>query len=163
LDQQLVRQELEVAGSVGAVDVQWGMDRFGNQVCIVEIDRVENYLEFIARYEVMRLQPHPVSGPSPSRGMEWTSDVEQYLAFTALTTPDEAMRQAASHIARVSDDPRQQAELAFQWSSDAIDYRYGVTTWSTAAADARQLGHGVCQDYAHIMLALLRLLGIPAR
>ena len=28
---------------------------------------------------------------------------------------------------------------------------------------ALHLGKGVCQDYAHIMLALLRLLGIPAR
>ena len=33
----------------------------------------------------------------------------------------------------------------------------------TTAAQALAAGHGVCQDYAHLMLALCRLLGIPAR
>jgi transglutaminase-like putative cysteine protease len=157
MDQRLVRHELEVTGSVGAVDVQWGVDRFGNQVCMVEVDRVESHLEFIAQYEVTRVHPYPPNG------REGFSDLEPYLALTALTTPDEAMREVASRIARETDDPRLQAELAFHWSSESIEYRTGATTWSTPAADARQLGYGVCQDYAHIMLAVLRLLGIPAR
>jgi transglutaminase-like putative cysteine protease len=38
-----------------------------------------------------------------------------------------------------------------------------VTGYSTPAAMALHLGTGVCQDYAHILLALLRLLNVPAR
>ena len=44
-----------------------------------------------------------------------------------------------------------------------MTYTPGSTTVSTTAAQAFALGKGVCQDYAHIMLALLRSCGIPAR
>ncbi|MDQ3896754.1 MAG: transglutaminase family protein, partial [Actinomycetota bacterium] len=42
-------------------------------------------------------------------------------------------------------------------------YRHDVTTVRTTAAEALALGQGVCQDYAHVMLALCRLCGLAAR
>lgn len=42
-------------------------------------------------------------------------------------------------------------------------YEKGVTTFLTTAEEAMRLGRGVCQDYAHILIALLRMLRIPAR
>lgn len=42
-------------------------------------------------------------------------------------------------------------------------YEKGVTTFQTTAEEAMCLGRGVCQDYAHILIALLRMLKIPAR
>jgi transglutaminase-like putative cysteine protease len=42
-------------------------------------------------------------------------------------------------------------------------YVSGATTVDTSAAEALKLGQGLCQDYSHIMLALCRLVGIPAR
>lgn len=33
----------------------------------------------------------------------------------------------------------------------------------TTAAEALAAGRGVCQDYAHVMLAVCRILGLPAR
>ena len=46
---------------------------------------------------------------------------------------------------------------------DHLRYERGVTVNSTTAAEAFDMGAGVCQDYAHILLALLRLDGIPCR
>lgn len=45
------------------------------------------------------------------------------------------------------------------------DYAYqrGVTDIGTGAEDAFTYGRGVCQDYAHIMLAILRCRKIPCR
>lgn len=45
------------------------------------------------------------------------------------------------------------------------DFTYvsGVTDIGTTAEEALKLGQGVCQDYAHIMISLCRLAGIPAR
>ena len=45
------------------------------------------------------------------------------------------------------------------------DYAYekNVTDIHTTAEEAWRLGRGGCQDYAHIMIALARLEGIPAR
>jgi transglutaminase-like putative cysteine protease len=37
------------------------------------------------------------------------------------------------------------------------------TQSETSAADAFRLRHGVCQDYAHILIAACRRVGVPAR
>ena len=42
-------------------------------------------------------------------------------------------------------------------------YQPGLTHAATTAQEALALGQGVCQDYAHILLALCRAAHIPAR
>jgi transglutaminase-like putative cysteine protease len=42
-------------------------------------------------------------------------------------------------------------------------YRGGVTGVKSSAAEALALGAGLCQDYAHIMIAMCRSVGLPAR
>ena len=42
-------------------------------------------------------------------------------------------------------------------------YVPGITNIGTTAAEALRMGKGVCQDYAHIMTAVMRYMGIPAR
>ena len=44
-----------------------------------------------------------------------------------------------------------------------LRYERGTTTVSTTAADALRIGSGVCQDFTHLALGLLRAKGIPAR
>ena len=44
-----------------------------------------------------------------------------------------------------------------------IAYTPGVTDMHTTAGEAFGTRRGVCQDYAHVMIALLRKAGIPAR
>lgn len=46
---------------------------------------------------------------------------------------------------------------------EALSYLSGATDVDTTAEQAVLLGQGVCQDYAHVMIALLRMSGIPAR
>lgn len=41
-------------------------------------------------------------------------------------------------------------------------YRQGMTTVNTTATEAMSLGVGVCQDYTHITLGILRAMGIPS-
>jgi transglutaminase-like putative cysteine protease len=45
----------------------------------------------------------------------------------------------------------------------AIQYERGATSVKTTADEALQIGKGVCQDYAHVMLAACRISGLPAR
>lgn len=42
-------------------------------------------------------------------------------------------------------------------------YEKGCTTMKTTAEEAWRIGKGVCQDYAHILIALLQMDKIPAR
>jgi transglutaminase-like putative cysteine protease len=45
----------------------------------------------------------------------------------------------------------------------AVAYQPGVTDVSHSAAEAIELGFGVCQDLAHVYVACCRSAGIPAR
>lgn len=44
-----------------------------------------------------------------------------------------------------------------------LRYERGATTVTSTATDALRAGAGVCQDFAHLALALLRIRGVPAR
>ncbi len=57
----------------------------------------------------------------------------------------------------------EKAKTCMTLVSQSIQYTKGVTTVSTTAEEAMALGQGVCQDYAHILLALCRRCQIPAR
>jgi transglutaminase-like putative cysteine protease len=49
------------------------------------------------------------------------------------------------------------------WVTDSLEYVPGVTSVRTGAEEALDAGRGVCQDFAHVALSLLRCGGIPAR
>jgi transglutaminase-like putative cysteine protease len=46
---------------------------------------------------------------------------------------------------------------------DCLTYQKGVTNSLTTVAESLDHGAGVCQDFAHIALAMLRLIGVPSR
>lgn len=56
-----------------------------------------------------------------------------------------------------------QVEAIRAWIREHIEYKYGVSTGSTTAADTVKDGAGVCRDFSHIGLSLCRALRIPAR
>lgn len=171
-DQRLLSDNLEVRGTTGRLEVAWEEDTFGNRVCLVQAERVERAIDFEATYSVRRGDaPGAALARRRDRGSA-TCDVslkltrEQlagYLAFTSLTAPDERLRSAAEAIRARASTPLEQAELAHDWAASAINYKIGVTGVQTPAAMALYLGAGVCQDYAHIQLAIMRSLGIPCR
>ena len=55
------------------------------------------------------------------------------------------------------------AQCAGLWAARAITYQFGATGVQTPAAMALHLGRGVCQDYAHLAISMLRELGVPVR
>jgi transglutaminase-like putative cysteine protease len=46
---------------------------------------------------------------------------------------------------------------------DVVRYESGYTEVTSTAAQALGLGHGVCQDHAHLFIACCRASGVPAR
>lgn len=57
----------------------------------------------------------------------------------------------------------EKSKIIMQNVYQKFSYVKGVTTVTTTAEQALEIGHGVCQDYSHIMIALCRMAGIPAR
>lgn len=64
---------------------------------------------------------------------------------------------------RLSDDAYLDSLVIMNRLHKDYSYKQFVTNTETTAEEAFSLGHGVCQDYAHIFISLLHLAGIPAR
>ena len=157
-DQRLLTHRLEVRGTGGRHTLVRERDAFGNRICWVGAGRVEAAIDFEARYRVKRF----ARGVRPLfAGDVWK--LRDYLKHTGLTAPDDRLRAVARELSDGVSSPRVLAERAHDWASGAIAYQLGVTGVQTPAAMALHLGRGVCQDYAHLLLCVLRLLKIPAR
>jgi transglutaminase-like putative cysteine protease len=87
----------------------------------------------------------------------------EYLAPTAQVPLDERLADVASGLRGSGRGPSHAAERAVQWVRDQLTYVPGTTGVHTSAVEAWQGGEGVCQDFAHLTLAVLRAMGIPAR
>src|SRR5438874_1339658 len=121
---------------------------------------VAEQMVFEARFQVERVASASCR-PGVRLGRAWDAGI--YLEPTALTAPDKALRSVAANLSRGASGQLALAERVHEWAAQAITYQLGVTGVQTPAAMALHLGKGVCQDYAHLMLAVLRLVGIPAR
>jgi transglutaminase-like putative cysteine protease len=80
-----------------------------------------------------------------------------------LTQPDEVLRRAAVALQSRGKRGPALAEDINAWVYQALTYEHEKTDIHTTAAEALALGRGVCQDYAHVMLVLCRMCGLPAR
>ncbi|MEX2236599.1 MAG: transglutaminase family protein [Dehalococcoidia bacterium] len=153
--QRLLDFDLDVRGTRGGAETRWEQDDFGNRLCQVTASAVERAVDFEVRYRVER---QATAHPFPKK-----SALKEYLRPTALTAPDDRLREAARRIGEEATCGPCRAEAANQWAAGAITYQPGATGVQTPAAMALHTGRGVCQDYAHILLTVLRLLGLPAR
>jgi transglutaminase-like putative cysteine protease len=151
--QRLFGRHLQV--SVPNPAVREETDAFGNRVCYLFFPRVEHAVEFDIRFLVERRM-----------GFDGaiSDDLSEpaYLAPSALTQPDARLAEVARELASAG-QPLDLAERVNEWVWTNIQYQAGATDVSTTAAEVLALGRGVCQDHAHVMLALCRLLGLSAR
>jgi transglutaminase-like putative cysteine protease len=86
-----------------------------------------------------------------------------YLRETALTTVDAPMRDFALQAAAGESCALDRLHALMAAVHKAMTFDAPATHVATPAAQAFALGHGVCQDFAHIFVACARALEIPAR
>ena len=84
------------------------------------------------------------------------------LAPTRLVPVEGEVMEAAPALARDA-TPVETCRSAGEWVRSRLRYESGTTTASSPVSDALDHGSGVCQDFAHLTLALLRAVGIPCR
>src|SRR5206468_1037218 len=82
------------------------------------------------------------------------------LRPTRLTAADTTIGDLAATMA--GRDHVATAERICEYVHETISYAFGVTSVETSAAEALAAGRGVCQDSAHVMLALCKAAGLPA-
>jgi transglutaminase-like putative cysteine protease len=139
-------------------------DGAGNTVVRVGADRVEEYVRFSYTATLSRQQ----DGASVLLDRAALAD-PRWRRTTPLTAPSEPLRALALASSPTGEAPWDRpsglalADHLNQAAYHALDYEWGVTGVRTTAHEALVLGRGVCQDFAHLMLALCRIRGLPAR
>ncbi|MFP5318691.1 MAG: transglutaminase domain-containing protein [Acidimicrobiia bacterium] len=155
-DQTLVRHAVDVTGAPAE---RWAArDRFGNHVIHVRAEVVEETIAFEAKVEVVRC-----ASAAPAVVGRAAMSYPAYLRPSRLTVPSAAVLGAAAELTAVPGPALELAERITGWVHARMRYDFDATTVHTTAAEALDLGAGVCQDYAHVMLAVSRACGLPAR
>lgn len=160
-NQHLRAYRLEVTGA--KVRRRVGRDAAGNIVARLRADHVPEAIEFRLAAVLERVRD---DGPTVLAAGALHSP--RLLRPTMLTAADERLRAMAADIVSETastggTDPEETAERICAAVFGAITYQYGITSVNTTAAEAVAAGRGVCQDFAHVMLALCHLVRLPAR
>ncbi len=155
-DQRRVSRRVQVVDATPR-HVRAAPDGFGNHVVDIEVPYVAEQVTFLSSSVVERRADH------------------QHLASGALlhdrrlldTTPLTSADGDLDAVIRDLRDTRLQGgELALaacQRVHELMRYAHDVTSVRTTAAQAFATRTGVCQDFAHVLLAITRGLGLPSR
>ena len=96
--------------------------------------------------------------------MTATDEYWDMLAPSRFAHPTDLLRALAAELdVRRGDDPLHTVHDLCGAIHESIRYVPQVTTADSPIDDALRTRQGVCQDYAHIMIALVRGLGVPCR
>ena len=140
-------------------------DYWGTTVSSFDIQEPHEELMVKASSTVQTSAATPAPIPLPwaeLRGRAADSSVLEYLSETPRTTMDpEVVAAVADRVAGA--DPAEAAAEIITWVREQVSYVPASTGVQTTAHEAWQAGQGVCQDMAHISVALLRAAGLPAR
>ena len=157
---------LQTRVSVGNGTPVWAYhDYWGTVVSSFDIQAPHNELTVRSHAMVETSTAPPPPAPlawDELRGQAEAGIVGEYLAATPRTTVDPALAGAARERARGA-GPLEAAAAVAAWVRERVEYMPGATGVQTSAQEAWDKGQGVCQDIAHLTVALLREAGLPAR
>jgi transglutaminase-like putative cysteine protease len=150
------------------------VDYFGNRVCFFSIQELHSQLEIVAKARVtVTAATPPALGLSP--GWEKVTEMFSDRVSLEVVEPyefvfDSPMVRASRSLADYArksfggDIPLLLAALDLNRRIHA-DFKYDkiATTVATPVEEVMEKRRGVCQDFAHVAIACLRSLGLPAR
>ena len=164
--QDVLRQELVITGNP-VVDTY--IDYYGNEVGSFTYSEPHSQLTISSKITVnTKHRALPVNDIFP--GQQWDDlkrlqhmvpyiDFLKQEYFDGLSELEKIVQQERS----VDDTPYQVALRFTQYVYDNFEYIKGVTTVETKLDEIWKIKAGVCQDFAHILMEMLRLVHIPAR
>jgi transglutaminase-like putative cysteine protease len=151
------------------------LDVYGNHRVYFALDRPHTLLRVTAHSQLHTRAPLPAARTVSTLSWEALRDQYRYQARTAwqpaaefsFSSPRAPRHDAFAAYARPSFTPGRTAleaahDLMLRIHTD-FQYQTHSTEVYTPALAALELRRGVCQDFAHIMLACLRSMGLAAR
>ena len=143
------------------------LDYFGTRVVMFEVLEPHSELE-ITSSNTVELRP----APEPTEGLSWEQlalVIDRDLVLRDSVTQSKRtqipadLTKAAKKLAAASATPADAARAICGFIHSNMKYEFGVTGVQSNAAEAWSKRIGVCQDFTHLTLGALRVVGIPAR
>jgi transglutaminase-like putative cysteine protease len=128
-------------------------DHLGNFVGHLDVLEAHDRLTVVARSEVLTSPFDDRTPLSPLERYDYLRPT-QYAVLSA-PVPGTTRRRTTGNADRASE--------LMHTVADALAYEQGATSVQTPATEVVALGRGVCQDFAHVLIAACRTEGIPAR
>jgi transglutaminase-like putative cysteine protease len=150
-----------------AVSVYRYWDYWGAQVVAFDVHEPHDVLAVTARSLIETTAARP---PASTVRLTWAEldaaaadgPLAEMTALTARTTvTPELVARVAAEVR--TGGPTETAHAVAEWVRERLTYMRGTTTVRSNAQQVWDAGSGVCQDLAHLTIALLRGLGIPCR
>jgi len=141
------------------------VDYWGTAVTTFDLHAPHTELE-VTSSSVVETDP----GELPEKKVSWDDlssepvidRFDEVLSPTKYTPASRRIARVGQKIAK-DYDPFEAIVAAANWAHSELDYVPGTTGVHSSGIDALREGKGVCQDFAHLTLILLRSMGIPAR
>lgn len=150
-------------------------DMFGNTVHVATVSRPHDSLEIVATARVDRPErdalifaasapwEQPRNAALGQGGATPVADLAPFAFPSQMTAPDRLIEAYARESFAPGRPVLDAAEELSRRINADLRYTPGATAADTLPARAFELRKGVCQDFAHVMLAGLRALRVPAR
>ncbi|MFT4204552.1 MAG: transglutaminase family protein [Chitinophagaceae bacterium] len=153
IDQNVIYQDVTVTHDP---EMQFFIDYWGNRVGVFSINEPHTHMVIDSKITVDTESPAlRLMKPLP----EITRfDYTKPFVIQSNDIVDDILAQAPKNIHK-----RTLTEWCSQYIYDNFRYRKGSTTIETTIDEILEKRQGVCQDFAHLLLHLLRSLGITAR
>jgi transglutaminase-like putative cysteine protease len=143
-------------------------DYWGTAVTAFDVHAAHEALQVTATATVETL---PAGDRLTSDGASWADlalpdNVDRWhelLLPTPRTALDEELTELAESIRGAHATPQAAAMAICEHVHAEVEYQPGVTGVQTDAVQAWRQRKGVCQDISHLVVGLLRAVGVPAR
>ena len=97
------------------------------------------------------------------RGLREVAAPGIYLRKTRMTAPGVGLQALSDEVKGTPGRELDEAHALAEIVAERIEYTPGATHAEMTASGALDLGQGVCQDHAQVLIALARIRRIPAR
>lgn len=155
--QRCVKSQLTLTPDPGS-HLFKGQDGIGSRRWVNETSIFK--CQYDAIFEIDRPQ-HSLRDLESARVSTTPAQVTHYLLPSRYCHPEAFYDFLTEKFADVSGGPLVLALC--QWISENFRYDNSVSTGGTTATDSFAARAGVCRDYAHVLIAMVRAAGIPAR
>ncbi|MEZ6013022.1 MAG: transglutaminase family protein [Hyphomonas sp.] len=142
----------------GAKDEARYADQHGNLVDLISIEPGTQRLSVTCHGEIETRDTAGVLTDDRMVPPLWL-----YKRFTPLTEAGKGVKALVGKLGRDLPLDLDTLHGLMNLIADTVVYNTEPTNVDTTAEEAIALGHGVCQDHAHVFTAAARLLGFPAR